>query len=267
MRLQDVAKRQDLFMVPVEFIDIDPAFNPRDMTSADTISWVDELAGFIEAQGFDPDQPLLGRLEGEKFIVTRGHCRTTAVRKLIAAGADIKAIPCRLEIRGTSAFDRLALSLTEPGKRLNAMETSGAIKRMLGFGHDENDIAKRLGRTRQWVMSALDLAGAPEPIKAAVNGGRMSATEAVRSVRHDPDPVATLEAATVIAADRGSLKVRPKDIRATRAPATPSIPAAPKSFTVRALTGLQAVAADDGFEGLSAETQGVVLGLIEQMEG
>lgn len=212
MAFQDVAKRVDMFNVPVELIAVDPTFNPRDMAAAETSEWVQYLKAQIKGRGYDTDRPLLGRYENERFIVTDGHCRWAAVQELIAEGEAIVALPARLEPKGTKAADRLLLALREPGRALTRLEYVDGINRLLSYGWDESAIATKLGKPKQWVMDCLALADAPEPLRDAVTNGEIAATEAIKIVKQTPNPVAALEMARETARERGSSKIRPRDI-------------------------------------------------------
>lgn len=219
MALQDHAKRVDLFAVPVGMIEVDPEFNPRDMASAETLAHIDALAESIRGRGFDSDRPLLGRYADERFIVTDGHCRWAAVRKLLSEGIEIVTVPGRTEPRGTGPADRLLLTLRTPGQTLNQLEQASAIKRLLSYGWDDARIAAQLGRSRAWVSGCLDLAAAPAPIQAAVRGGEIAATEAVRIVRRSDDPEAALNGAREKAKRDGRTRIRSRDVSAaTKSP-------------------------------------------------
>jgi ParB/RepB/Spo0J family partition protein len=208
------------YMLSPSEIETDEGFNPRDMGSAATLDHIESLEASIKARGFDPDRPLLGykREPDRKFVIVDGHCRFAAVRRLTASGEEIMAIPCRVVERGTSSADRLAFTLRDPGRPLTQLEQADAIKRLLGYGWREDTIAHRLGKSRQWVSNCLELAVAPEPVKAAVNGGEIAATEARKLVRHTTDPVAALDAAREVAKSRGSARIRQRDVHAIRAP-------------------------------------------------
>jgi ParB-like chromosome segregation protein Spo0J len=222
MAFQDVAKRIDMFMVPVGLIDVDPAFNPRDMAAPDTIDWIDDLAAQIEARGFDTDRPLLGRYENDRFIITDGHCRWAAVSKLLEKGIEILSLPARLEAKGTGAADRTLLALRTPGRTLTRLEYVTGIKRLLSYGWDESNIALKLGKSRQWVMDCLTLAEAPEELKAAVTNGEITGTEAIKITRRSADPVATLAIARATAKARGSSEIKPRDIGGESKPLNPA---------------------------------------------
>ena len=208
------------YMMPPSHITVDPDFNPRDMTAPETVAHVEDIAAQIQARGFDLDRPLLGRSHGDKFVVTDGHCRFAAVQLLLAKGEAIKAIPVRTEPAGTDPAERLAFTLRAPGLPLTALAAAIAIKKLMGYGWTEDDVAKRQGRTVAWVKSCLDLAAAPQEIREAVREGVVSPSAAVALVREEGPETAVkvLADAQEIAAERGSERVRPRDIAA----ATPS---------------------------------------------
>lgn len=213
----------DIFAYPPDAIMVDPDFNPRDMTAPDTLAWIDEIAFSIKERGFDPDRPLLGRKAGASFIVTDGHCRLAAIRKLLDAGEPILGVPCRSEPQGTSREDRQLLSLRAPGKALTPLESAVAIKRLISWGWATDKIAAHLGKSTSWVTGCLDLAGAPKPLRDAVRNGEIAATEATRITRNDPDPVGTLERAKDHARAAGRERIKPRDVEAVTKPRTEAV--------------------------------------------
>jgi ParB family chromosome partitioning protein len=205
MRLKDLAdSTSDLFNLPVEALDIDPAFNVRTDTP-ELAAHVLALADSIAAIGFLSSKPLVVRLAGDRAIVVDGHCRLAAVRVSIARGCEIKRLPCLPEARGTSAAERALMLLTaNNGLPLSALEQAAVCKRLVAFGWTETEIGARIGRTRQHVANLLDLAASPDAIREAVAGGAVSAREAVLLVRSEGEAgaVAVLEKA-VAASPKG----------------------------------------------------------------
>ncbi|VWD37220.1 ParB-like partition protein [Burkholderia aenigmatica] len=89
------------------------------------------------------------------------------------------------------------------------------IKRLIGRGIDEKEIARRLSRNVASIRNALTLVAAPTPIKEMVTSGAVSATSAVKVMKEQGvNAVAHLEAAKEAATAAGKTKVTPKTLKA-----------------------------------------------------
>ena len=184
--LQDMSvKRTDMYQFDPAKIEVEPGYNIRTFESA-----VDEddaaLKESIRASGVRT--PLTIRSKGDQVFVVAGHRRLAAVKELIAEGVEIRTIPCIPEVKGTSDADRaLDLIRSNSGKPLTLMQRSEVIKRLIGFGWDEAEIATKLGCSRSHVADMLRLASADSDVRAMVKDGSISPTTAVRVMRQEGD--------------------------------------------------------------------------------
>ena len=250
-RLQDMAKRVDMYQMPVGLIDIDPTFNVRGDTPA-VREHILALAESIKAGGFMQTKPLTIRLVGDRAVITDGHCRFAAVRLAMAEGCEIDTLPCLPETRGTNEADRSLMLLTSnSGLPLSGLEQAEVVKRLLGFGWDEHKIAARIGRTRQHVASLLELAEAPMEVQAMVRAGSVSPTVAIATMRADGGNAAAVLKAAVAASPRG---------RATAGTVKASRPAAPVAPVddAEGIIGDDALVADTGASDLLRAARAVV---------
>lgn len=178
--------RADMLTLPVHLFHTDPAFNVR-IACDDLTAHIHELADGIKNNGFRRDKPLLVRMVEDRAIVVDGHCRLAAVQLAINEGAEIKGIPCIIEPKGTNDADRtLALLTANAGRALQPLEEAAAVMRLISFGWSEADIARKRGKSKQWVCNLLTLNSAPEPIRQAVINGEVSATQATKMTRESP---------------------------------------------------------------------------------
>lgn len=89
------------------------------------------------------------------------------------------------------------------------------IKRLIGRGIDEKEIARRLTRNVASIRKALTLVAAPKPIKEMVTSGAVSATSAVKVMKEQgANAVAHLQAAKEVATAAGKTRVTPKALKA-----------------------------------------------------
>jgi ParB-like chromosome segregation protein Spo0J len=202
-RLQDLGKRVDMYQLAPALIEIDPGFNVRSDTPA-VRDHILAIAESIKSGGFMQTRPLTVRMQGDRVVVTDGHCRLLAVRLAIAEGCEIQTIPCLPEARGTNEADRALMLLTSnSGLPLTGLEQAEVVKRLLAFGWPESQIASRIGRTRQHVASLLELAEAPHAVREMVRDGAVSPTVAIAAIRQDGTGAAAVLQAAIAASPKG----------------------------------------------------------------
>jgi ParB family chromosome partitioning protein len=180
-------KSSDLWKAPVSSLRIVDGFNVRDEDDAyhETVEY---LCNSIIENGYMDDKPLAGYVSEENgehiVIVTDGHRRYKAVLLAISRGHTIENLPVVTKPRGTSMEDlTIALVTSNSGEKLRPFEVAKVCKRLIGYGMTEADIAKRLMLTRAYVLDLLNLLAAPAEIREMVSGGKISATEATKTIK------------------------------------------------------------------------------------
>lgn len=147
--------------------------NPRQPRSEFDEAALRELAASIRVQGII--QPLLVRPDGDgAYELVAGERRLRAAR---LAGLD--EVP--VVVRDVSDGESLELALIENIQRsdLSPLEEAAAYQHLLDdFGHTQEEIATRVGKSRPAVANALRLLRLPEPIKKEIARGRLSAGHA-----------------------------------------------------------------------------------------
>jgi len=142
-----------------------------------------ELAASIRAQGVI--QPLLvRRLAENSYELIAGERRLRAAER-----AGLTHVP--IYVRDVSDAESLELALVENLQRddLSPLEEAAAYQRLLDeFGHTQEEIAERVGKSRPAVANTLRLLRLPDPIKQDLSRGRLSAGHArVLLSIHDSD--------------------------------------------------------------------------------
>jgi ParB family chromosome partitioning protein len=211
-RLRDYAEsKRDILMIDPRLIVVEDGYNVRDLTTADAQTKLMVLARSIAEFGFSSEHPVTVRLDADKIVLVAGHRRRAATMMAIDdLGAEILAIPCIPEARGTSEADRCAdLIMSNSGEPLTALETASVIKRLLGFGWTTDAVAKRLGwESKQTAENHLALLEAAPAVREMVRTGEVSATTAVNVTRkHGADAEATLIKAKGHATGAGKKRV------------------------------------------------------------
>lgn len=211
------ATSADLWKVPVEELHVLEGFNVRS-GGADQKAHIAALTDSIMANGFYQSKPLAGYVaeKDSKQIIylTDGHCRFEAVQEAIKRGAEIKSLPVVVSPKGTSLEDlTVALVTSNSGKPLTPYETATVCKRLVSFGWDEKEIAKRLSKTTQQVSDLLVLVAAPAAVRKLVAEGEVSATLAIETLkRHGPEAAERLSAGVEKAKASGKKKATKKHI-------------------------------------------------------
>lgn len=220
------AKRADSMRFKIEDIHEEPGFNLRrtDAVDADGKTFqdhIDDLARHIAAGGIVPPLEVRPRVGGGVFVVD-GHRRRRAYLRAEEIGASIRDGNNELWMPvvafvGNDA-DRIARVITSAeGRSLSLLEVAEGYKRLIALKWTPQQIADKVGKTRQHVDQALILANANSDVQSLVNTGGVSATSAIAAVRKHGDDaggvlgdaVAKANAAGKSKATAGAIKGKP----------------------------------------------------------
>jgi ParB family transcriptional regulator, chromosome partitioning protein len=166
--------------VPIEYLRPNPR-NPRRNFPDSELA---ELAASIKERGII--QPVVVRaLRGAKdsYEIIAGERRWRAAQR--AGLHEIPIVPFE-----ASDSEALELAIIENVQRtdLNALEEAGGYQALASeYGHSHEDIAKIVGKSRSHVTNTLRLLKLPEPVKAYIHAGQISAG-AARMLIGAPDP-------------------------------------------------------------------------------
>ncbi|HEY2387287.1 MAG TPA: ParB/RepB/Spo0J family partition protein [Candidatus Binatia bacterium] len=149
--------------------------NPRQPRTEFDEAALQELAASIRTQGII--QPLLVRPspanDGDYELVA-GERRLRAARL-----AGVREVP--IVVRELSDRESLELALVENIQRddLSPLEEAAAYQRLIDdFGHTQEDIATRVGKSRPAIANAIRLLKLPESIRRELSRGRLTAGHA-----------------------------------------------------------------------------------------
>ena len=128
-----------------------------------------ELATSIEQHGVV--QPIIVRKNGERYTIIAGERRFRAARL-----AGLNEVP--VLVRELSEQEILEVSLIENLQRenLNAMEEARAIRQLMDE-HDltQEEVAKRLGKSRPAIANSVRLLALPEEVQQLLYDGKLQA--------------------------------------------------------------------------------------------
>lgn len=189
-------RRADAMKVQLEDLHEEPGFNLRIEGEALETS-IDALAEFIANGGQIPPLEVRPRAEGGVWIVD-GHRRRRAMLKLDKAGrlprtpskddaAVLEAWVPVIAFEGSDA-DRVARIISsQENEKLSPLELAEGYKRLRAFGWSPEQIAKKVGKTRQHVEQVLTVGNANTDVQSLVAAGHVSATTAAQVVREHGD--------------------------------------------------------------------------------
>ena len=212
------AKRTDLWKVQREKIKVLDGFNVR-IKNDDYLAQVRLIADSMKANGFFPDKPIAGfvaEVEGENVVyVIDGHTRLDAYDLAVSEGTELQGIPMVIKPKGTSMEDlTVALVVSNNGRQLTPYETALVCKRLVHYGMDESEVARRIGMSKQHVANLLMLVAAPREIGNFVQEGKVSASLAVATLKtHGSKAVEVLKEGLANAESVGKAKVTEKHLK------------------------------------------------------
>jgi ParB family transcriptional regulator, chromosome partitioning protein len=168
--------------VPVEFLHPNPR-NPRRLFAE---AELDELAASIRERGII--QPILVRTARgapDSYEIIAGERRWRAAQR--AGTHDVPIVI--LEVNDREALE---LAIVENVQRtdLNPLEEAMGYQALTDeFGHNQDEIAKIIGKSRSHVANTIRLLKLPESVKTYLNEGKISAGHA-RALLSQTDPEA-----------------------------------------------------------------------------
>ena len=153
--------------VAIDRLEPSPYQPPTSMDDAK----VADLAASIAEKGVL--QPLLVRPKADGFEIVAGERRFRAAQR-----AGLSTVP--VVVRELSDQETLEVAIIENLQRedLNALEEARAFERLQGFGMDQAQVAKAVGKSRSAVANTLRLLALPEDAQEALMDGRISAGHA-----------------------------------------------------------------------------------------
>ena len=147
---------------------VQAAYQPRQVFVPESLA---ELAQSIRDKGVL--QPLLVRPRGEHFEIVAGERRWRAAQ--LAGLGEVPVI-----IRDLADRDALEIAIVENLQRedLGPLEEARAYQTLLDQGHNQEGVAKAVGKGRSTVANALRLLSLPPEALAALENGEISAGHA-----------------------------------------------------------------------------------------
>lgn len=174
--------RSDLHRIDPRKLTIRKDWNARDFNDPDNKDHVEALALSIAEKGVIT--PIRVNWEDGKAYIVNGECRWRACMLLIERGTEVKTVPVIADDRYANEADRLFTQFLEnTGKPFSDLERARNFKRLLDLGWQQEDIAKRAGKSQGWVSQTLALLTAPVGVQKMIAAKEVSPTVAMQVVR------------------------------------------------------------------------------------
>ncbi|EQM71632.1 hypothetical protein L682_30085 [Aquipseudomonas alcaligenes OT 69] len=183
-------KRADAMKARLEDLHEEPGFNLR-AEGEDLEQSIAVLAEYLHQGGVVPPLEVRPRAEGGMWVVD-GHRRRRAYLKLDAEGRlprddSGQAWIAITAFTGNDAERVLRVITSQEGRKLTQLELAEGYKRLAAFGWSNEQIAQKMGRTRQHVDQVLTVGNANTDVQQLVKDGAVSATVAASVVRKHGD--------------------------------------------------------------------------------
>ncbi|MFK1372487.1 ParB/RepB/Spo0J family partition protein, partial [Pseudomonas aeruginosa] len=179
-------KRADAMKARLEDLHEEPGFNLR-AEGEDLEQSIADLADYLHQGGIVPALEVRPREEGGMWVVD-GHRRRRAYLKLDAEGRLPRDpngefwVPI-VAFGGNDAERVLRVITSQEGRKLSPLELAHGYKRLIAFGWTVEQIAQKMGRTRQHVDQVLVVGNANTDVQQLISSGAVAATTAARIVR------------------------------------------------------------------------------------
>ncbi len=160
--------KQRMFDIPVALIDPNP-HQPRHHIQEESL---DELVQSIKQHGIL--QPLIVTKNGERFQIIAGERRFRSAQRI-----GLFSVPAI--IRDSQELEQLEVAIVENVQRqdLNPVEEAYAYQQLADeFGLTQEEIAKKVGKSRATVANALRVLSLPPDILSALREGKLTNSHA-----------------------------------------------------------------------------------------
>lgn len=222
-------KKTDLFKIDPRAIDVQEGFNARN-----DYGDIESLRDSIIENGVEvPLKVYRNAEEKGRYILVDGHRRHRATMMAIEGGADIAYVPARMAERNSNQESRLFdMIITNDGKPLTTYEQGVVYNRLLSYGYNQSEIAKKVGKSAALVGNAIRLATAPKVIRDYITQDMISSSLAIQILRDTPnevDQIRAIRTAVKSAETKNSgdatkkVRVTAKDIQTPKKPSTLSL--------------------------------------------
>lgn len=260
------AGSRDLWQCDPSKLRIIEGLNPRVMNEKYK-AHIRDLADSMLLNGFYQDHPLAGYVDEEENVyVYSGHSRLLAVALANQEGAEIPRVPVTVSQVGLSMEDiTVSLIRGNSGKNLTYYESALVCKRLVKYGYELEEIAKRTGIALPLVKNRMSLMAAPLKLREMVADEIVSATLAIEMItQHGGKALEKIQEAMEVATDKGKTRVlKAQTVQGDVFERAKYVKkAAPKLYEAAGV-----IRDDPGYASLTATTRELLEGLLAEIQG
>jgi hypothetical protein len=204
----DGIQKATFFKVRPDVVEFEDGFNLRE-EGPELDAHIERLYLAMKEGAYIP--PIDVAVIDGRVIARDGHCRTRAARRLVAEGVEYQ-LEAR-QLRGNESDAVFHMLGSAQGKAFTPLEQGRGFLRLVRYGHEVADIAKKTGLHRSTIENGLALAEAPVAVQSMVAEGKVSSSLALQTVReHGTKATEKLEAAVKTAEASGKKKATAKHV-------------------------------------------------------
>ncbi|MBC5853032.1 ParB/RepB/Spo0J family partition protein [Vibrio metschnikovii] len=213
-------KRVNGFNADPRLLWIEEGFNVRDIDAEHVEGFV---RSYTDGKYVPPIEVVVVEVDGvQRLKVVEGHHRTVAIYKAIESGVDLKSVSV-IEVTGNEVDQLARMIKSAEGRPLTAMELAGAYQRMINMGLNQTQIADELGVSSVQVSNYLVLMKAPQELKAMIQSGEYSATNAWNNIRQHGADIALVMAKEDVRAKTEAKEAKKSGVKPTKSQGTSAL--------------------------------------------
>lgn len=123
----------------------------------------------------------------DQYEVVDGHRRMSAISMAIEQGHEVLYVDV-MTFSGNDEEQVMSMLVTGTGQKpLTEIEQAEAIKRLTGFGHRVEDIAKKMGKSLPHVYYLVKLSNLPTKVKNLIAEGYISGLAVMEIIEGEPN--------------------------------------------------------------------------------
>ena len=178
----DGSKRTDIFSIPFSSLDSEIViqdWNPRDGRIGNDQDDLD-LKEFIKAGNSIPPLGVSKSRISDKdvLVLINGHRRIWALKEAKKEGAQIERVGIQVLGKNINQADMLALTMADNrGKPLSRSEKADACKKLLNWGWEIPEIAKKIGENQATIRNLLKESSGSKELKEMLDNKEIPASE------------------------------------------------------------------------------------------
>jgi hypothetical protein len=144
--------KSNLFYADLDLIEEEDGFNTREYERPEVQEHINNLADAYLAG--DDLPPLRVTVIDGRLLLRDGYCRRRAAMIARDRGAEITRLPV-MEVKGDEVEQSLVILTSNDGLKLTPLERAKVYARLIGMNLTEDEVAKRVRKTRTHVQQYL----------------------------------------------------------------------------------------------------------------